>query len=173
MSAEVHTSREAKEAIAAAVETVLQTKQYVRFLKLKAVADFDSETDDQTTDDAEDQQLVTGVVLVPEVADAHGDIISAEVIQAAAHQFLAEYNSRTTIGIQHTDMDPPIDLVESYIAPMDFVLGNQTIIKGSWIITVRVNDDDIWGKVKEGKLTGFSIGGKAQVQDIETENEAA
>lgn len=166
MSAEVHASLEAKAAIAEAVETVLKTKQYVRFLKLL-------DLDDDDEDEVVDEQLITGVVLIPEVVDAHGDIISAEVIKAAAHQFLAEYNSRTTIGIMHTDMDPPLELVESYLAPMDFVLGNQTIIKGSWVITVHVNDADIWQKVKDGKLTGFSIGGKAQVVQIGEDGEQA
>lgn len=173
MSSEVHASLEAKAVIAAAVETVLKTKQYVQFLKLHALADIDSETQDDTDDDTEDQQLVTGVVLVPEVADAHGDIISAEVIQAAAHQFLAEYNTSTTLGIMHKDMDPPLELVESYIAPSDFVLGSQMITKGSWVITVHVIDSEVWGKVKDGKLTGFSIGGKAQVEHLDDEEEAA
>jgi hypothetical protein len=117
---------------------------------------------------SKDKQLITGVVLVPDQVDAHGDIISAEVIEEAAHNFLAEYNSKTTMGLMHKDMSAPIDLVESYIVPMDMVLGTQTVKAGSWVITARVNDAAIWKKVKEGKLTGFSIGGTAKVQDLQT-----
>jgi DNA adenine methylase len=122
---------------------------------------------------SKDKQLITGVVLVPDQVDAHGDIIPAEVIEEAAHNFLAAYNSTTTMGLMHKDMSPPIDLVESYIAPMDMVLGSQTVKAGSWIITARVNDASIWKKVKEGKLTGFSIGGTAKVQDLQSESMVA
>lgn len=118
-----------------------------------------------------EKQLITGVVLIPNTVDAHGDIIPREVIEEAAHNFLAEYNSKTTMGLMHEDMTPPIDLVESFIAPIDLVLGSTTVIAGSWVITARVNDSGIWQKVKDGKLTGFSIGGKAQVQQLQTESQ--
>lgn len=114
----------------------------------------------------DEKQLITGIVLMPDTVDAHGDIMSAEVIEEAAHNFLAEYNSKTTMGLMHKDMNPPIDLVESYIAPLDIVLGSTIVKTGSWVITARVNDKTIWQKVKDGKLTGFSIGGTAQVMQL-------
>lgn len=151
MSAQVDLPAEALKAA-----NVLKSKWWVPITKLQ-----------------EDQRLITGVVLIPDTVDAHGDTIPADVIEKAAHNFLAEYNSKTTMGLMHTDMNPPIDLVESYIAPIDLVLGSTSIKAGSWIITARVNDDVIWQKVKDGKLTGFSIGGKAKVQDLESDTKVA
>lgn len=118
---------------------------------------------------ADEKRLLTGVVLEPDSVDAHYDTIPADVIETAAHEFLAEYNKSTTLGLQHEDMEPPLELVESWIVPIDLVLGNTTVKKGSWVITVKVNDDELWQAVKDGKYTGFSIGGLATVENLEQE----
>jgi hypothetical protein len=113
-----------------------------------------------------EQRLITGVVLQPEVVDAQGDIMSSDVIKDAAHRFLAQYNKSTKMGLMHKDFKPRFDLVESYLAPVDITLNGSIVKAGSWIMVVKVLDDSIWEQVKKGKLTGFSIGGKARVQKI-------
>lgn len=114
----------------------------------------------------DDEQTVTGVVLQPEVVDGQGDIYDAKVIRKAAHNFLAAYNSTTKLGLQHKDFKKPFELLESFLAPMDMSIGTKVIKAGSWIIVVRVLDKGIWKQVKDGKLTGFSIGGKAKAQKL-------
>ena len=112
-----------------------------------------------------DLQIVTGVVLRPEVVDAHGDIIGADVIRKSAHKFLTEYNRRTKLKLQHeTFKAGRFDLVESFITPMDMSIGTKVVKAGSWVISVKVNDKAIWQQVKDGKITGFSIGGRAKVR---------
>ncbi len=113
-----------------------------------------------------DEQTVTGVVLQPEIVDAQGDIMASDVIRKAAHKFLAAYNRATKLGLQHKDFKKNFELLESYVAPQELVIKNKTIKEGSWIMTVRVLNSKIWKKVKEGKITGFSIGGKAKVKKI-------
>ncbi len=117
----------------------------------------------------EEEQTVSGVVLKPETTDAQGDIYSADVIREAAFKFLANYNKDTKLGHQHKDFKNWRDrfaLVESYVAPHDFVLGDTIVTTGSWVMTVKVLDSKIWEMVKAGKITGFSIGGKARVQKL-------
>ena len=75
----------------------------------------------------------------------------------------------TTMGLMHKNMSPPLDLVESWISPVSLTLGRTVAPTGSWVITVRVNDDEIWGKVKKGELTGFSIGGTAKIKNLTPE----
>jgi len=116
-----------------------------------------------------EEQTVTGVVLQPETTDAQGDIYDASVIKQAAYNYLANYNKSTKLGRQHQDFkkwQKRFALVESYLAPMDFALGSKVVKGGSWIMTVKVLDGKIWTMVKEGKITGFSIGGKARVQQL-------
>jgi uracil-DNA glycosylase family 4 len=103
----------------------------------------------------DEQQIATGIVLEPNTIDAHGDEISADEIEKAAHFFMK--NSRT-IGDSHKKK-APADLIESYIAPDDFTLNGQKIKKGTWMISVKILDDKLWKLVKAGFYTGFSVGG--------------
>lgn len=116
----------------------------------------------------DERHTITGVVLEPDTIDAHGDIIPALVILDAAEDFLADYNRATTMGLEHKDLNPPIDLVQSWIVPdLDIVINSVIVKAGSWVITARVNSKAIWDKIKQGKLTGFSIGGMAQVVNLQ------
>lgn len=114
----------------------------------------------------EEAQTITGVVLQPEIVDAQGDIISADVIKDAAHNYLSGYNQVTKLGLMHKDFKPQFELYESYIAPLDLVIGNKQVKAGAWIIVIHVLSSKIWKQVKDGKLTGFSIGGKAKVNKL-------
>jgi len=115
----------------------------------------------------QDEQTITGVVLQPEIVDAQGDIIASDVIRKAAHRFLADYNKQTKLGLMHKDFKPKFELYESYIVPMEMVIGTKVVKAGSWVIVVHVLDKNVWKQVKDGKLTGFSIGGKAKVLKLE------
>ncbi len=109
-----------------------------------------------------DKQTITGVVLQPEITDGQGDIMSADVIEEAAETFLSQFNKATKLGLLHKDFKKNFELLQSFIAPHDLVIGGKTVKQGSWIIKVRVISASIWKQVKDGKLTGFSIGGKAR-----------
>lgn len=121
----------------------------------------------------DDEQIVTGVVLQPEEIDAHGDIYDATVIRQACHGFMAKYkgpvgssSKSAKLGVMHKEFKPQFIIFENYLAPQDVIINGRTIKAGSWIMTVKVLDDSIWKLVKAGKLTGFSIGGKARVKKL-------
>lgn len=110
-----------------------------------------------------DRRLVYGVVLEPEVIDAHNDVVSVDEIENAAHNYLIK--SRM-IGDQHSK-PAKADIVESYIAPADLDIGGQQIKKGSWVMVTKVHDDRMWQGIKKGSYTGYSIGGYAVKEPIE------
>jgi len=111
-----------------------------------------------------EDRTITSVVLEPEEADAHNDIMDDVVIKNAAYNFLAGFNMSSKLGIMHTMFGKiGLELVESYLAPMDFKLGDQEIKKGSWVATLRATEDKLWEDVKNGVYKGFSIGGVATV----------
>lgn len=113
-----------------------------------------------------EERTITGVVLQPEVVDAQGDIIGVDVIRKAAHAFLAGYNTRTKPGLMHKDFKPRFQIVESYLAPQELTINGKLVPAGAWVMTMKVLDDKVWDQIKKGKLTGFSIGGKARVQKL-------
>ena len=118
-------------------------------------------------DEEGDERLVMGIVLEPETVDLQKDIYDADVIKAAAHDFLREYNAGTVVGFMHKDMNRALEVVESWIAPADMTIASTKIKKGTWLMTVHVSEEAIWKSVKEGKIAGFSIGGLAKVQPVD------
>uniref|UniRef100_A0A6M3K194 Putative peptidase n=1 Tax=viral metagenome TaxID=1070528 RepID=A0A6M3K194_9ZZZZ len=110
----------------------------------------------------EEKRLVYGVVLEPETVDAQDDIVAAEEIEKACHDFSRGYRKqKTEMGYMHKGIADGVDMVENYIAPGDFRLGNKSVKKGSWVMVSHIENDDTWEEVKEGKITGYSIGGRA------------
>ena len=110
--------------------------------------------------DPDDERYVLGVVLAPEAVDAQGDIYSAEEIRSSAHRFMEEFGG---LGVMHRlRVNDQVKVLESYLAPSDFTIGDITVAKGTWLLAVRILADELWEQVKDGQLTGFSIGGSAR-----------
>ena len=110
----------------------------------------------------DEKRLVTGVVLEPFKVDTQGDWETPEDIEKAMLSFME--NSRP-IGFMHSEMNRKLRLIENYLAPTDMTLGKQFIVKGSWIMTTKVYDDEIWQLIKAGKITGYSIAGRGKRVD--------
>ncbi len=109
--------------------------------------------------DPSDERFVLGIVLEPEVVDAQGDIYSAEEVRQAAHKFMEDFGG---LGLMHRyRVNDQVKIAESYLAPGDFSIGEQPVRKGTWLLGVHVLSDELWGEVKDGSLSGFSIGGTA------------
>lgn len=113
------------------------------------------------------KQLVYGVVYEPNVPDAHNDMMDAEEIEKAAHRFLADYRN---IDKQHDFQSGYGEVVESYIAPQDFEIGGEVIKKGSWVLVTKANDET-WEAIKRGEITGYSMAGIAEVEEVEVEKQ--
>ena len=110
----------------------------------------------------EEKRLVYGVAMQPVVKDSAGDWQSAEDIEAAAHRWMAEYRKH---DVQHDELQAKVVPVESFIAPVDMEYAGKPVLKGSWVVGARVDDDETWEKVRKGELTGWSIGGTAIRED--------
>jgi len=113
-----------------------------------------------------DKRIVYGIVLQPgdkRDTDAQDDFVTPDEIEVAAHDFMRRYRAaKATMGVQHEREAPGVDIVENYIAPADFTLNRQEVLKGSWVTVAYVGDDKVWAKVKDGSLSGFSIGGRGE-----------
>ena len=106
---------------------------------------------------AADQQIVFGIVAEPGSVDAHGDTIRAEVIEVAAHNWLAKFQNR---GLMHRSLvNDQVQVFESYIAPVNLKIGGKAVKKGTWLLMYKILDSKLWEKIRKGELTGFSLGG--------------
>lgn len=67
------------------------------------------------------------------------------------------------LGLMHRmRVNGQAKVLESYLAPGDFAVGDALVRKGTWLLAVRILSDELWSEVKDGQLTGFSIGGSAR-----------
>lgn len=106
-----------------------------------------------------EERFVYGIVLEPETVDAQQDIYSADEIRNAAHAFMEKFR---TIGLMHKGaINDKVKILESFIAPADFEVEGAPVKAGTWVMAVKVVDDELWKAVKGGDFTGFSIGGSA------------
>jgi len=117
-----------------------------------------------------DNHFVTGVVYEPLAEDAHGNFMTEEEITKAAYYFA---KSGSKVDLQHSF--EPLDgatVVESWIAKADFSIGDETIQKGTWLMTVEIADQNIWDAIEKGEITGFSMGGVGNYskEDVDLEN---
>lgn len=119
--------------------------------------------------DAE-HHFITGIVYEPNTEDAHGNFMTEEEITKAAYWYAKNGNQ---VDLQHDfEALESADVVESWVAKADFKIGDETVKKGTWLMTVEVADEDVWNAVQKGEITGFSMGGvgKYDTEDTDLEN---
>ena len=114
----------------------------------------------------EELKQATFLVLAPDEVDLHGDIYSADEVRKACHNFNQHCMKANLLHLVETDT---FDIVESYIAPVDMVLNDVIIKAGSWMSVLQVHSDVVWSDIKNGSLTGVSIGGRATTEYLEEE----
>lgn len=112
----------------------------------------------------EDLMQATFVVMVPDEADAHGDITSVDEVRKACHNFNKYSMQANLFHLAKTDT---FEFCESFIAPVDMAIGDKLVTKGTWLCTVQCLDDGLWKLIKSGDVCGVSIGALASVEQIE------
>jgi hypothetical protein len=116
----------------------------------------------KTTED----RFVLGIVLEPtkelNQPDSQNDVYSADEVREAAYGFMEDYQA---IGLQHRDdITDHVRILLNWITLEDTVISGQDVAKGTWLLGLRILDDALWQSIKDGDITGFSIGGVANRQ---------
>lgn len=107
-----------------------------------------------------DEQIVYGIVYEPNVKDSQGDQANANEIKKAAYDFM---ENAQTFKVMHKGKKVKVQILENFIAPVDFTIEKRTVKKGSWVLVTRVLDKKLWEEIKKGNLTGYSMAGTAKV----------
>lgn len=109
---------------------------------------------------------VTGIVYEPMTEDAHGNYMTEAEITKAAYWFAKNGNQ---CDIQHNfEKLENSAVVESYVTKGDMEIDGQKIKKGTWMMTVEI-DEDTFEKVEKGELTGFSMGGVGKYSQVDVD----
>ena len=119
-----------------------------------------------------EQRLIVGPAMIPDKMiirrnEITGDIyyvyFTSDTIKKLQQKFMQEKLLDKT-NIEHNrKFLNNVDVVESWIIE-DEQKDKQQVFgmnypKGTWMISMKVNDDTTWSKVKDGKLKGFSVQG--------------
>lgn len=113
------------------------------------------------------RQIAYSVVLEPRTEDnpdSQGDYYDAEDVELAAHGFMAAVAKGTGgSGLMHEGDQLIGEVVESFIAPVDFVWGDGdrlAVVKaGSWVMGIHYPDPDLWDDIVKGKFAALSVQG--------------
>lgn len=110
-----------------------------------------------------DNHYVTGIVYEPMTEDSHGNYMTESEITKAAYWFAKNGNQ---CDLQHNfEKLENSAVVESYVTKCDMEIDGQKIKKGTWMMTVEI-DEDTFEKVEKGELTGFSMGGVGKYSQV-------
>lgn len=113
----------------------------------------------------DDEQLVSGWANVSINKDGsipldwQDDVIAPDTLEKAAIQFMLDYRDS---GVMHDDQPPVGTVVESIVFTKEKqeALGiPDGVVPQGWFITVKVNDPEVFAKVKDGTYKMFSIQG--------------
>lgn len=121
-----------------------------------------------------EKRMALFVVLEPQVGetttDLHGDTYTEEEVEKACINFNTHCN---TANLFHQVETQNADIVQSFITPAAFTTDDgREIKKGSWLQWWHFPEgneisDALWEGVQTGDITGVSIGGRANVEDVE------
>ena len=112
----------------------------------------------------EELQQVLFIAMLPDSTDLHGDNTSTTEVMKACHNFNSFSMKANLFHLVETDT---FSIVESYIAPTEFILGEKVVKAGTWLVNLQVHDSTVWELIKSGQINGVSIGALASVQTIE------
>lgn len=114
--------------------------------------------------DARKKQLFA-YVLVPDVVDWQGDVISAAEVEKACNSFMMNLGKGeqlgTGTGLNHQIFEQvgyPIQSAIDVDGALGKALGFPNPIPGAWLFGLQASDVT-WKSVEKKELTGFSIGG--------------
>ena len=110
----------------------------------------------------EELMQVTYIAMKPGI-DLHGDETSVEEVRLAKESF---NKSAMRANMFHLGMTDSFNIIESFLSPADMVLNTYPVMKGEWLVTLQINDQELWRMIKEDEITGVSIGAMALCEEV-------
>ena len=117
-----------------------------------------------------EKRILMGAALIPnkQIYRRNKDkeyyiFFSEETVRKASELFLMRSNQNNATYEHERKMLEGMSVVESWIIEDEKTdksrLYNFNLPKGTWMISMKVNNDEVWQSVKDGDVKGFSIEG--------------
>jgi hypothetical protein len=130
----------------------------------------------------EDQQIIVSPVMIPDKLilrynDKVGNfytMFSKDTIEKIRYQYAKDNNFNKT-NLNHKDNIDGIVMLESWIKESNDDKSNSygfnDLPIGTWFATYKVDNKEVWSKIKEGKINGLSIEGYISYKTEKFENQ--
>ena len=119
----------------------------------------------------EEKRIVVGAAMIPNQKivrkDAKGNKFFVFFTEKTVRDSMEKYfrlSKQTSGTVEHKDKVSGVTVVESWIVEdpkMDksIALGFSELPKGSWMCTYKIDNEELWQDIKNGKMHGFSVEG--------------
>lgn len=121
---------------------------------------------------SEDKKIVSGALMLADMPiyrdneefGEHYVVFDADTIQKIAEKFFKKgYQSNVNEMHDPNKAVEGVTMFESWLVNRELgkmpIKGYEDVKDGSWFGSFKVENDDIWNKVKEGEFKGFSVEG--------------
>ena len=121
---------------------------------------------------SEDKQIVSGALMIADMPiyrnneefGEHYVVFDADTIQQIAEKFFKKgYQSNVNEMHDPNKQVDGVTMFESWIVNRELgkmpIKGYEDVKDGSWFGSFKVENDDVWQKVKDGTFQGFSVEG--------------
>ena len=121
---------------------------------------------EKSTNEVERKALF--VAMVPDEPDAHGAVTSLAEVEKAMKNFNTHCMKANLFHMIETQ---EAEIVQSYTTPVDMYIGDEFIVKGTWLTEWYFPETEVgemlWQEILKGNINGISIGARGIVEDIE------
>ena len=130
--------------------------------------------------ESDERHMVYGAALIPDkdIYRNNGEqefyiSFTKESIEKMSQDFMKNYR-QNEVTLDHDEMANDITITESWLVEDPYkdkanALGIN-VPKGSWMIGMKVNQIDVWERVKSGELNGFSVESMISLEDFSKQN---
>ena len=125
----------------------------------------------------EEKRMLYGVALRSDfpIYRCYGDeefylTFDKNAIERLVNKFMSNYGQKN-FTIDHMEPAEGIVITESWLVKdtendKSNALGLENVSEGSWIIGCKINNDEIWQSIKEGRWHGFSVEAFCDLEEI-------
>jgi len=117
----------------------------------------------------EDKRIVIGLALIPEkdIYRRNGDYeynirFSKETVRKASELYFKKLKNNNAT-LEHQEKTDGVTTIESWIVENPKIdksaLYNLNATEGSWVVVMKIYNDEVWADVKNGTYKGLSIEG--------------
>ena len=130
--------------------------------------------------ESDERHMVYGAALIPDkdIYRNNGEqefyiSFTKESIEKMSQDFMKNYR-QNEVTLDHEEMANDITITESWLVEDPYkdkanALGIN-VPKGTWMIGMKVNQIDVWDRVKSGELKGFSVESMISLEDFSKQN---